>query len=373
MSIIGSFVEQASHWIIPRSFDRTLQEFSTRGLFQLMRHSGALVERPIFDHTDIHQRTRVVMQEAAKRGYTITVLCVWGKYLTNFFIMRGPGHTETFEGLPGLDPIKITTTIDDKEAARAIFAELGAPAPRGSSFTKVEPALAYAKTLSYPLVVKPRSGSLSAHTKVNIQSEDELWYAIKIAQQVSQQVIVEEFIPGNLYRATTVGVKLIACGRRDPPYVFGDGVHTIQELFDARDAERRTLLVSLGYKPETIPPLTMQADPTRVLPHGERFALTWKINLAYGATVTDVTDDVHPDNRALCERIAVRAGLPSLGIDFIAPDIAVPWHSQRCGFIELNSLPSIDLHHEPIVIGAPRNVAGALLDYVLSGDGDRCA
>lgn len=365
MSVIGALVEKFTGWLIPKKFDRVLQEWTSAGLFTFMRHSGILIERPIFDHTEIHQRTRVVMQEAAKRGYTLTVLCVWGKYLTNFFVMRGPGYRATFEGLPGLDPVKTTTTVDDKEAARKIFAELGAPAPRGASFTEIKPAFAYAKSLSFPLVVKPRQGSLSAHTKVNIQNEDELWYAIKIAQQVSRQFIVEEYITGNLYRATTVGTKLVAVGRRDPPYVIGDGVSTVQELFNARDAERRQLLVSLGYKPETIPPLTIQEDPARVLSLGERLALTWKINLAYGATVTDVTDDTHPDNRELFERIAVRSRLPSLGIDFIAPDIAVPWHAQRCGFIELNSLPSIDLHHEPIVTGTPRNVAGALLDYVI--------
>jgi cyanophycin synthetase len=194
--------------------------------------------------------------------------------------------------------------------------------------------------------------------------------AIKCAQKVARSFIVEEYIPGNLYRATTVGPTLIACGHREPPMITGDGVHTVQELFEARDAERKALLVSLGYTLANIPPFPqsrMHVDPATVLPTGERVALTWKVNLAFGAGVIDLTDEVHPDNRELFERIAKAVpDFPTVGIDFIAPSIAVSYKEQKCAVIELNSLPSIDLHHPPIVTGVNRNVAGALLDEFLA-------
>ena len=62
---------------------------------------------------------------------------------------------------------------------------------------------------------------------------------------------------------------------------------------------------------------------------------------------------------------------PLVGVDFIMEDARVPWQEQeRCGVIECNSLPFIDLHHYPLY-GEPRNVAGALWDIVFPGSASR--
>ncbi len=366
-SALTHIVERTVIRIVPRKIERFMQRIIIGNLLRVMRYLHILQEHPLTKDRHIHQRTRVVAEEAEKRGFRVTVLTI-GKLTTNIFRMYTPHRTYTFEGLPGLDPATTSTNIDNKEEARRLFAVLGAPTPKGKAFMNTKPALAYAETVGFPLVVKPQHGSLSAHTTVNIQTVDDFKRAVEVAQHVSHAFVVEEYIPGSLFRATTVGPKLIACGRRDPPFIIGDGIQTVDALFQSRDAERRTLLIALGYTPETIPPLPhshMRIDPATVLPNGERVVVTWKINLSYGATVTDVTDEVHPDNRTLFEQIAASIDLPCLGIDFIAPSVAVSWKDQRCAFIELNSLPSIDLHHEPIIQGTPRNVAAALLDYVI--------
>jgi D-alanine-D-alanine ligase-like ATP-grasp enzyme len=357
------------HGWIPPSVDRFTQWLIIGGMLNTMRLTRMLSEAPLTDDMHVHQRTKVVEHEAKKRGMRVNVLRFFTQPTNLFTLDYGNGEKkQVFEGLPGVDPVGASTNIDDKEEARALFGRLGAPAPQGKSFHKLRDGLAYGCTLGFPLIVKPRYGSLSAHTSVNIRDEEALEKAIRIAQQVSRPFIVEQFIVGKLYRATTVGPKLIACGHREPPMITGDGKRTVQELFDARDSERKTLLVSLGYTLEHIPPFPrshMQVAAETILPHGERVELTWKVNLAFGAGVKDVTDEVHPDNVEMFERIAKAVPeLPTLGIDFIAPSIAVSWKDQICGCIELNSLPSIDLHHPPIVEGVNRNVAGALLDYV---------
>jgi D-alanine-D-alanine ligase-like ATP-grasp enzyme len=347
-----------------------LERAVTWGFLNGFRAAGILKPSAIDEHTHIHQRTRVVADEAARRGMEVKVYTI-GNAATNFFLLKGHGEKPLlFEGLPGIDPTKTKTTIDDKELVRGVMQEIGAPTPEGASFYSREKALAYGASIGWPLVVKPRFGSLSAHTTVNIQDAEELDRAIRVAQQISLPFIVERYIPGHLYRATTVGEKVVAIGRRDPPSIVGDGISTIEELILRREQEQVPLMVALGYKPEEIPSLPrhhMKMDPSEVLPAGEKVAVTWKINLSYGATVEDVTDLVHPDNIELFETIARRVKHPTVGIDFIAPSIADSWKSQPCAIIELNSLPSIDLHHAPIVIGQERNVAGALLDYIVGG------
>ena len=83
-----------------------------------------------------------------------------------------------------------------------------------------------------------------------------------------------------------------------------------------------------------------------------------------GGDLEDVTDAVHPDNRALAEDVAKLFGMKLVGMDFICQDVARPWKEQACAILELNSLPSIEMHHHPSY-GSPRDVAGAIADMAV--------
>ena len=95
---------------------------------------------------------------------------------------------------------------------------------------------------------------------------------------------------------------------------------------------------------------------------GQKVYLHDKIVLACGVDIVDVTDAVHPANRELFTTVGKLCRVPLAGIDFIAPDISKPYDEQKCGILEINSVPYIDMHHYP-TSGVPRNVAGSLLDY----------
>ena len=101
---------------------------------------------------------------------------------------------------------------------------------------------------------------------------------------------------------------------------------------------------------------------------GKVVTLGDKVGRATGASTTDVTDIIHPENIKLLQRIHSILQDPLVGIDFIMEDISKPWSEQnknglKCGIIECNSMPFIDLHHYPL-FGKPRNVAGALWDII---------
>lgn len=368
LGIIEDTLEHTVQRIVPDRIERILQRVIMGAIFGFMKATHLLKLEPFSDKLHIHQRTRVVEEEARKQGMSVQAYTFFGQ-ITNMFLLDTGKVKHEFEGLPGIDPVSMTRDIDDKEAAKKICSELGVPVPQGKSFRKVEDAIRFAQEVGYPVITKPHRGSLSAHTNVNLKNEEELRKGFACAMQISTAVIVEQYIPGNLYRATTVGPKLIACGHRKPLTMTGDGEHTVRELFAQSDEERKTLLLSLGYTLSEIPELSpdrMSVSPDTVLQKGEQIPIVWKINLAFGAGVIDVTRNVHPDNVELFEKIArALPEFPTIGIDFIAPDISVSWKEQRCGVIELNSLPSIDLHHPPIVTGEFHNIAAALLDYVV--------
>jgi len=91
--------------------------------------------------------------------------------------------------------------------------------------------------------------------------------------------------------------------------------------------------------------------------------LTEKIGVNYGGSSSEDFNICHPDNKELFIRAAKTIGDPIVGFDFIIPDITKPWKEQKCGFIEANSLPFINLHHDPL-LGKPRNVAAKVWQMI---------
>ena len=78
-----------------------------------------------------------------------------------------------------------------------------------------------------------------------------------------------------------------------------------------------------------------------------------------------MTDNVHPDNIELFKKVGVTIRDSVVGLDCIFSDIRKSWKDQeRCGIIECNSMPFVDLHHFPFE-GQARDVAGMLWDSVI--------
>lgn len=257
--------------------------------------------------------------------------------------------------------------IDTKHIMKRKFENLGIPVAKGGGALTLSRAQSLFKNLEAPVIVKPYEGSGSRHTTTHVIDEKELARAFFISQQISPMSVVEEELEGAVYRPTVVGGKLAATIRRDVPQIMGDGTHTIRELVEEENKNPKRAgpyyskiqfteahlkeLARQGYTPQSVP-----AAGTTVFLHQ-------KINWSVGGTTTDVTDEVHPDNVALFEKIAQVLDAPLVGIDFIIKDISKSWKEQtRCGVIECNSRPFFDNHHLPFK-GKPRNVSAAIWEY----------
>lgn len=85
------------------------------------------------------------------------------------------------------------------------------------------------------------------------------------------------------------------------------------------------------------------------------------------ASVTDVTEHVHPDT-AEAARLAARViGLDIAGVDIIATDIALPLSAQGGAVIGVNARPDLTVHARPDD-GAARPVGAAVCDYLFPSD-----
>ncbi|HQR00325.1 MAG TPA: ATP-grasp domain-containing protein, partial [Ferruginibacter sp.] len=219
----------------------------------------------------------------------------------------------------------------DKEETKMLLEAAEIPVPRGTVI-RTEAGLeeAIAK-YGYPLVIKPIDGNHGKGNTTNIINREQAQKAFEAAKAYSRSVIVERFITGFDFRCLVINNKFICAALRTPASVVGDGVHNIQWLIDETNKDPRR-----GYGHEkvltqiTIDQFTqkMLDDANITLEYipkkGERVLLKPTANLSTGGTSTDVTDEVHPANVFMFERIARIIGLDICGIDVMATDLRTP-------------------------------------------------
>ena len=319
------------------------------------------------DHTLLLHH--VLWQEAERRGITMQEFRPLGNPKGIFIATLPNGSVLDFEGLPL--PYQHEQTvwwIDTKSTLKKKFKKVGIPVPQGGAAYTNRHAHRIFNTIPHPIVIKPFIGSASRHTTMHISSIKELDRAFGVAKQLAPLVMVEEELVGAVYRPTLVDGKLIATLRRDQPFVWGDGIHTVEELVtkeNTHPARSGPYFSPVCLNEAASQELSVQGLTLGNIPEpGRRVQLHPKINWGVGGTTTDVTDDVHHDNIELFERIAKLLKAPVVGIDFIIEDISRSWKDQqKCGVIECNSMPYFDNHHLPFQ-GLPRNVAGPIWDLV---------
>jgi len=317
----------------------------------------------------INWRARVLWNEAKQRGIKMREFRPFGISRELFFASFGR-DTVAFDGLPRPRSAHETSLnwMDDKGIIIRRFAKNGIPVPRGKSCTSVKQAEAAFHAIGGPVVVKPNLGSRSRHTYINVTDLATLRHAFKKAKELSPRVVVEEELKGFVFRVTLVGGKIAGVMRREPPHVIGDGKKTINELIaeeNKNPLRHGPIFHELPHtdEPETVAELKKQnRSPSSVPEKGRMVTLHEKVSRAYGASTTEMAD-VHPENEKLFIKIAAVLDDPLVGVDFMIEDMAKPWCEQKCGVIECNSLPFIDLHHFPLK-GSARNAAGAVWEMI---------
>lgn len=347
---------------------RRPQRQRTNHLYDLLERAGLgeFLDTPdektmLLDH--------VLWEEAAARGIRMREFRILGLPTNSFVAVFPTGERIQFESIPvpqGL-PQGVWWT-DTKSVMKKKFAELGIPVAQGGSAFTLAGAQKIFKKIGGPVIVKPYEGSASRHTTLHINDAAALAQAFRISAQVSPKSIIEKELKGAVYRPTLVNGKLIATLRRNKPQVVGDGVRTISELIEEANKHpkrggpyySKIVLTPMGERELAYQNMTLESVPEK----GRAVILHPKISWSLGGTTTDVTDEVHPDNKELFEKIAGILHAPVVGIDFIIEDISASWKEQTdCGVIECNGRPFFDNHHLPFE-GTPRNVAGAIWDLV---------
>jgi cyanophycin synthetase len=266
----------------------------------------------------------------------------------------------------------------DKELTKKLLDAAGVPVPVGREVSDLEDAWHAMVEIAGPVVVKPKDGNQGKGVTVNISTREQLDAAYAAASAISEEVLVEKYIPGSDFRFLVVGNQLVAAARREPPLVIGDGVSTVQALVDQVNSDPRrgsghaTSLTKIRIDDIAISCLAEQHLTLDSVPgKGARVILRNNANLSTGGTATDVTDDVHPDLAASAVAAAQMVGLDICGIDVVCDSVLLPLEEQGGGIVEANAAPGLRMHLEPS-FGKGRPVGEAIVSSMFAaGDNGR--
>ena len=265
-----------------------------------------------------------------------------------------------------------------KDLVKALLQHHGLSIPKGKAFSrddlqKAEAFFAdFSASVSDDVCVKPRIGRQGRHVFLGIRSLSSFRVAFTAVGKKYGSVLIEEMIPGRVYRFFCVAGRVVAIELGQPPNVEGDGIHTIAELVTAKNAERRLNLahgrhpIRIGRR-ESLFLRRAGLAVTHVPKEGEIIFLSARSNLHHGGEFSDATDDVHRSYVTLVENaISHFPGLVLCGPDLAIQDARLPATNNNYHILELNVRgPGLQTNHYPWR-GAPRDTAGAIIDYLVN-------
>ena len=322
--------------------------------------------REIREETRLGPSTGCIVDEAAKRGIPFIRLN------KHSLVQLGYGVNQkrvraTIASTTGNIAVDIAC---NKEETKNLLEAAEIPVPKGlviRSEAGLDDAI---EKYGYPLVIKPIDGNHGKGNTTNIINREQAVTAFEAAKLYGRSVIIERYITGFDFRVLVINYKFICAALRTPASVIGDGTKNIEQLIQETNKDPRRgyghekvltqitidrftqiMLDEKKYTLETIPP------------KGELVLLKPTANLSTGGTSTDVTDEVHPANIFMCERIAKIIGLDICGIDIMAEDLRTPVTENGGAILEVNAAPGFRMHIEPAK-GLPRNVAEPVIDML---------
>ncbi len=322
--------------------------------------------REIREDTRLGPSTGCIVDEAAKRGIPYIRLN------KQSLVQLGYGvNQKRIRATIASTTSNIAVDIAcNKEETKLLLEAAEIPVPRGTVIRTEEGLDAAIEKFGYPLVIKPIDGNHGKGNTTNITNRDQALKAFEAAKVYGRNVIIERFITGYDFRCLVINNKFICAALRTPASVIGDGVHNIQWLIDETNKDPRRgfghekVLTQITIDQFTQKMLDDAGITLETIPKkGEQILVKPTANLSTGGTSTDVTDEVHPANIFMFERIAKIIGLDICGVDVMAVDLKTPVAENGGAILEVNAAPGFRMHIDPSE-GLPRNVAEPVVDML---------
>ncbi|MBI1833821.1 MAG: hypothetical protein HYR90_03255 [Candidatus Andersenbacteria bacterium] len=328
-------------------------------------------------YKNLELATSLLVRAALARGITVEVL-------PDKLVRLKKGSTTQYimgRSLP-CNSVIDRAIANNKYLTHHILRTVGIPTPR--SILLRNPGawkhLLSSARLTFPMVVKPTTGSHGLGSTMNIREVSVLHRAVERAfnymkkKEDQKRVLVEEYFEGGHdLRILVVGGKVISVVERDPAHVIGDGIKTIRQLMDEFNHEWKT---KIDYD-LPLCPIPLDAETTRRLKSqnltlasipqkDQKIYMRWNANVSMGGRSIERTDEVSKEIKALAVRCAELIGLKVTGVDILARDFtSSDISAKNLTVLELNHAPGFDINQVPYQ-GTGRDVAGVIIDLLFA-------
>lgn len=206
----------------------------------------------------------------------------------------------------------------------------------------VDEGYEYAKSLGFPVIVKPNDESWGRDV-AKVHDKADFFQFSNTILSYSKILLVQEFCVGKDYRIVVLDDKVHCAYERVPLTIIGDGQSTLNTLLQAKQIElqesRRLSFINLS-DPRMLNKLQKKGlSLASILQNKEKITLLDNANLSNGGMAIDWSDKIHESYKKLAINITKAMGIRLCGVDIITADISQP--VDKYHIIEINSAPGL--------------------------------
>lgn len=250
-----------------------------------------------------------------------------------------------------------------KNLAHQVLDSFNIPVPKQLKCTTPEDAIEFFKENKH-VVLKPVQNLGGKGITILPESEDAIYKAYEYASKKDRygRVLVEEYLHGDNYRLLALGDKVIGAVRRQPAHVLADGKHTVTQLIEIENTNRKEKgLMKIVIDQETTHKLKTMDLTLESIPEKDRMVyVRLNTNLTTGGTTEECMAEIHPYYLDIAVQTIKALDLEFGGVDLITTDITKP---VKCGINEVNYNPGLRLHYKADS-GDIVDVATPIMEYI---------
>lgn len=322
-------------------------------------------------YKNLHTNQKIMIYEMLKRGISVEFID------ENLELIKAKyqNHEELiYDRDSSITPYHISVLAGNKGIVKEMLQNNGISVPLGATFKvgETDYILKAFRVLGESAVIKPVFGSHGYDVYMDLTNEAEVLEALeKIKKHRGEQteILIEEYFEAKEHRIFITVNGDYAVLQRDAAHVYGDGVHTIEELIEIENYNRfhpRTnALCEILVDEELHKFLNKQGLSILSIPKAEeKVYVRGNSNVAMGGVCIDYTAATHESVIEIGKKVLETfPGLPYVGIDFMTNDITKEQSEENYRIIEINTVPGVHMHYRP-AIGKSQNIAKYMVDLI---------